>query len=477
MRKVCVAFVKIIDGANKLIYNKMNKKEKRGASMSKKNLKSKIIASVIAVILITAGVLAIVYFAGQKPSTTQLEASVARASLSSHLSSSGVVDDVNANYDIPLAAMTIEEPQRLSEIMKNDYTLNLITLLQAGDAGPILYRVIETNEDYVAKTATFTTEQASQHIVTLAPVYFDWDAATKAYGVEMALGSTEAENVKEYVLSLLLREGVSSVDPSAFPDAFWMTDEENKVEIKTGKLSDMLKKEISYAEDLEFTVSNFVWREGDLLMLDNRLFTLSFREMFVTFALSEYDVADIHKRMRNDERVYAAVGINALGGRKLLAEIIEIKAGSNSSGVSYFTLVSRLVFPEITKNEDGSEVGSYLYYDDFLSDQTVKYLGINLSENVEKEDLLDNYSVTVSAQKTVIDDTLIVPTKCIYYDDAKKPYVIILQGEEKKEKRVYIKIMLSTGTDAAVTADEGYTLNEGDVMRYTADATLIGSLF
>ena len=445
--------------------------------MSKKNLKSKIIAAVIALVLIAGGVFAIVYFAGQKPSTTQLEASVARASLSSHLSSSGVVDDVNTKYDIPLAALVIEDPEKLSDIMKNDYTVNLITLLQAGNAGPVLYRVIDVNEDYAAEEASFTTEEEGCHIVTLAPVYFDWDAAAKAYGVELALGTTEAETVREYVLSLLLREGVSNVDPSAFPDSFWMTDEENKVEIGTGKLSDMLKEELPYVEDISFTVSNLVWREGEMLMLDNRLFTLSFHEMFVTFALSEYDVADIHARMRNDERVYAAVGINALGGKKLLAEILEIKAGSNSSGVSYFTLVSRLVFPEVTKNEDGTETGSYEYYDSYLSDQTVKYLGINLSENVQKEDLLDNYSVTVSAQKTVIDDTLIVPTKCIYYDDAKKPYVIVLQGEEKKEKRVYIKITLSTGTDAAVTADEGYTLNEGDVMRYTADATLIGSLF
>ena len=31
--------------------------------------------------------------------------------------------------------------------------------------------------------------------------------------------------------------------------------------------------------------------------------------------------------------------------------------------------------------------------------------------------------------------------------------------------------------DAAVVAAEGYTLNEGDVLRYIADSTLIGSLF
>ena len=106
----------------------------------------------------------------------------------------------------------------------------------------------------------------------------------------------------------------------------------------------------------------------------------------------------------------------------------------------------------------------------------VKYLGVNINDNVLEDELLNNYSTTVTAQKTVVTDTLIVPTKCIYYDDAKKPYVVVLDAE-KKEKRVYIKITLSTGTDAAVTAADGYTLNEGDVMRYTADATLIGSLF
>ena len=89
---------------------------------------------------------------------------------------------------------------------------------------------------------------------------------------------------------------------------------------------------------------------------------------------------------------------------------------------------------------------------------------------------MHGYSITVSAQKAVVENTLIVPTKCIYYDDTKSPYVTVVNADGK-ETRVYIKITLSTGTDAAVTAAEGYTLNEGDILRYIADATLIGSLF
>ena len=173
--------------------------------------------------------------------------------------------------------------------------------------------------------------------------------------------------------------------------------------------------------------------------------------------------------LQKNERVYAAVSINALGGRELVADIISIEEGKNSSGIAYFTLLARLIFPENSENP-------YTYYDEFLTNNTVAYLGIDLKDNVREDELLDNYSVTVSAQKTVVENALIVPTKCIFYDDAKKPYLTVLDAE-KKERRVYIKITLSTGTDAAVVAAEGYTLNEGDVLRYIADATLIGSLF
>ena len=55
------------------------------------------------------------------------------------------------------------------------------------------------------------------------------------------------------------------------------------------------------------------------------LFTVSYSEKFVSFVLSEYDVAGIHARMQRDERVYAAVGINALTGRELIAEIVRIE--------------------------------------------------------------------------------------------------------------------------------------------------------
>ncbi len=445
-------------------------------TVRKKLLRLRILSFTVALLLVAAAVVTIVYFAVKKPAGTLAEATVVRASLSSNLSSTGLVKDISTSADIPLAALTVENPEKLSDIVKNDYTTSLLTLLGEGNQGPILYRVTWVDEALVGKKTTLGTEEAERKLIELVPLYFDWEKAAEAYALEVSLGTTEAGNVREYVLSLLLREGVSDVDPSAFPDDFWREDGDHKVEVTTKKLTDMILAELSHVENISYTLSNFTHTEGDALMLDARLFTMSYSELFVSFALSEYDVSGIHARMRNDERVYAAVGINALSGRELIAEITKIDAGSSSSGVSYFSLLGRLVFPEIAENADGTESGDYTYYDDFLSDATVSLLGVDLKDNIRKEEILSNYSVTITAQKTVEPNALVVPTKCIYYDDAKKPYVVVLDAD-KKEKRVYIKIKLSTGTDAAVTAADGYTLNEGDVLRYTADSTLIGSLF
>jgi len=387
-----------------------------------------------------------------------------------------VVKNLAFETDIPLAALTVEDIKTISDITENDYALNLITLLGEGSQGPILYRVTWVNKDYLGKETDFSTADASADLITLTPVYFDWEKAAEHYALEVSAGTTEAENVKEYVLFLLLREGVSDADPSAFPDEFWREDADGAVTITTKRIGDLILAELEHVDEIEFTVSHFTWRKGDILILDNNLFHVTYSELFVSFTLSEYDVAGIHARMQAGERVYASVGINALSGRELLAEIVEIETGKNASGVSYFALLGRLVFSQIVQDADGNEIGDYTYYDAFLTNNTVTYLGIDLTDNVRAEELLDNYSVTVSAQKTVVENTLVVPTKCIYYDDAKRPYVTVLDAE-KKEKRVYIKITLSTGTDAAVVAADGYTLNEGDVLRYIADSTLIGSLF
>ncbi|MBQ2718663.1 MAG: hypothetical protein IJF73_01195 [Clostridia bacterium] len=444
--------------------------------MRRKALRTRIFLVILTVVLLTAGVLAILHFIPQKPKGTLAEASVVRASLSSNLSSSGLVRKISVSTKLPLAALTVEDPESLSDVVANDYTVNLVTLLGEGSQGPVLYRVKWVNEELAAKTSTHSTSDTPEELIRLVPIYFDWDKAAEHYALEVSLGTTEAKNVREYVLSLLLREGISDADPAAFPDDFWREDTAAELSIGTETLAAMVLADLPHLEDVSYTVSGLVARVGEVLVLDSSLFTVGYSELFASFSLSEYDVAGIHKRLRAGERVYAAVGVNALSGRELIAEIVKIEGGSSSAGISYFTLLGRLVFPEITVGGDGTERGSYTYYDAFLDDATVTYLGVDLTDNLRPEEVLSNYSLTVTAQKAVVPNALVVPTKCIYYDDAKKPYVIVLDAD-KKEKRVYIKITLSTGTDAAVTAADGYTLNEGDVLRYTAEATLIGSLF
>lgn len=441
--------------------------------MRKRVLHHRILWGIVALFLVAASVTAIVYFATQnKPSGTLAEARVVRASLSSSLSSTGEISEVSEKVKLPLAALVAEDPEKLSEIEKNDYTLNLPALLGEDAGTPIFWRVTSVNEEYQKKTVKLTTEEADAAIITLAPVKLDLVKAREYYDAAVALGSTAAGSVGEYLLTLLLSDGFADIDISRLPDDLWVEDTAAAVTLGTGRLRELLLAEMSYLDDLSYSVSDLVWDEGDLLLLDNDLFTISYSEKFVSLVLSEYDVAAIHARMRAGERVYASVAVNALSGRELVAEIVKIGAGSPSSGVTYFSLMARLVFPEI----DESGKGSYRYYDSYLTDETVGYLGVDLRENVREEELLNRNSVTVTAQKTVVNDALIVPTKCIYYTDDKKPYVVALDAD-KKEKRIYIKVTLSTGTDAAVVPLDGYALNEGDVLRYTAEASLIGSLF
>ena len=442
----------------------------------RKSIRLSIICAVLAVIILSTAVVLAVVLSNDKPNGTLAEATVVRASLSSNLSSTGVVKNMSFSTPLPLAALVLENAETLEEIEENDYTVNLVKLLSDGSQGPILYRVIEVDEKMLGKTVKLDTKGENVDIIKLAPLYFDWNRAKARYDEAVLEGATEAKDVREYVISLLLREGFSNIDPTAFPSEFWIADTDAAVSVDSKRIGDMILTQLEHVDSIEFSISKMNWGEGDALMLDNDLFTVTYSELYVSFSLSEYDVAGINARLLQGERVYASVGINALSGRTLVADILKIQAGSSVSGISYFTLLGRLVFPQQLRAADGSTHDSYEYYDEFLDDGTVAYLGVDLKDNLVRDDVLENYSVTVLAQKTVVEDTLIVPTSCIYYDDAKRPYVAVLDSE-KKEKRVYIKITLSTGVDAAVTAADGYTLNEGDVLRYIADAGLIGSLF
>ena len=104
-------------------------------------------------------------------------------------------------------------------------------------------------------------------------------------------------------------------------------------------------------------------------------------------------------------------------------------------------------------------------------------LGVDVTDLVEREEVLENYSVAVRVQKTAVIDKLIIPTKCIFYDDAKNPYVLVKR--DNKEARVYVKVLLSTGSEAAVEVKESKdeeALVAGDKIVYKAESSLISSI-
>ena len=134
---------------------------------------------------------------------------------------------------MPVAVLVADELGSLTDIEENDYTVNITTLLGEGGSEPVLWRVTDINEEYAAKVTTLSTSDADEALATLAPVYFDWGAAAVAYQLELNAGTTTAGNVREYVLTLLLRDGGSSVDPSKFPESFWREDLAAAVTVST----------------------------------------------------------------------------------------------------------------------------------------------------------------------------------------------------------------------------------------------------
>ena len=65
-------------------------------------------------------------------------------------------------------------------------------------------------------------------------------------------------------------------------------------------------------------------------------------------------------------------------------------------------------------------------------------------------------------------------TKCIFYNDANEPYVLVREGS--RERRVAVTVTLSTGSDAAVTPKNEGELKEGDSIVYRADDSLLSSI-
>ena len=164
--------------------------------MRKKVLRRRIISAAVALVLIMAAVLLTVYFTTrEKTSGTLKEEKVVRDTLSSNLSSTGLIKDISTSAKIPLAALTVDDPEKLSDIVANDYTVALSYFFGEGGSDPVLYRVISVNEEYQRKKNKIDTEDENVEFLTLAPAYFDWETATAYYQIEANAGRTDAANL------------------------------------------------------------------------------------------------------------------------------------------------------------------------------------------------------------------------------------------------------------------------------------------
>ncbi|MBO7156631.1 MAG: hypothetical protein J6V83_04415 [Clostridia bacterium] len=467
--------------------------------MQKFFTKRNIIILVIVSVVVLALVAAIIVMAVGKNEVKTSEASVTRGSLATSINASGVVADVGISEYLPLfvAIHRITDIDTIIDYAGDDFDWTYALLNSTST--PIAYKVTYVNTELRNVKTTFSTEDDNVVIMRVAPYFINWtkldDAKNEAIlNGDMPAGSTTAD----YLMMLLF---TNQDDPYDIPAEYLelSTDPNKEVVVDTDYLKRIVQKSSSLEENgvLEYAISNLNVIEDATVTAKTNIFKITLTQLYTSFSVTEYDVADIDKKIRAGEKVYAGVTINALGGRKVIAEIQEIIKGNYSSGIAYYAVQAKIIFgvektldltvennlhssaAQVAKNKGKTELkyASFEYYDPYLTPEKVESLGIDITDIVEREEVLTNYSVTIKVQKTAVIDKLIIPTKCIFYDDSKTPYVLVKR--DNKEVRVYIKVLLSTGSEAAVEVREAKDenkLSDGDKIIYQADSSLISSI-
>lgn len=470
--------------------------------------KQNIIIVVICVILVAAIITVSVVLSELNKKEQTAEASVARGSLSNNVNSSGTIVETGISGSVPLYACV--EGVTDMDVLE-DYDSNFSWSSYIFDAvrneTPLMYYVGYANPAMRGTRNYFHTSDESEIIFTASPMTLNTEKLVEDYEAAKASGEITSD-IALYDFFFLVILGSGADNPGDIPVKYLQSDISKTVVVTTAYLKELIEVNASPEEtdSFEYTITNFSLKEDDVVSLDKRVFNFAVSQLYTTFTVTEYDVASIDAKLREAEKltledgkkhgVYAAVSINALDGRKVVAEILSVVKGSNSGGISYYAVQAKIIFASTTeldltveenrslkvarsalqKDPDATSVvcGDYTYYDPELTPEAVEALDVDLADSVLREEVLVNYSVSVRVQKTVVYNKLIVPTKCIFYDGSKQPYVIVKDGN--KETRVYIKILLSTGSEAAVEVNEGYSLEEGDKIVYQADSGLISSI-
>ena len=464
-----------------------------------------IIAVAVLLILIAIVVVAVIYGVKSSEPETALE-TVTRGSLQSSISSSGTITEVGVAVDVPLYAAVngIDDADSIGDYRDDfnwaDFILNSIYNDQFGNDLPALYySVISVNPDFVDATVKINTHDPATALFRVAPVVLNVENLKALYQEMKDSGAFDGEEVQHsllgFALAILLEPGGSDDTLPDDLESFFKIDSDNPIEVTTGYINDIVSTNLGGIDSsgIDYTLSNFRLKEKEWYGVQTKIFKVDFTQVYTSFTVNEYDIAKIDARLRADEKVYAALSVNALNGRKVLSEITEISKGASSGGVSYYGVVARVIFGEVV-DLDAAEgelspiaeeylslnpgatgkILDFTYYDSDLDAETVTGLGIDNRDILTRDEVLIGYSVAVRVQQEGIADTLIVPTKCIFYNDANEPYVLVREG--RRERRVAVTVTLSTGSDAAVTPKNEGELNEGDSIVYRADDSLLSSI-
>ncbi len=461
--------------------------------------KKNIIITVIVSLIIIGLIVAIVLISIGNNEVKTAEASVTRGSLSTSISASGVVVTAGISEQIPLFACVndITDYETITDYTSDDFSWSYAIINSS--TAPIVYAVTYVNQDIQNVKTTFRTTDENVVIMEVMPYYLDWSKLEDAKNDAVLNGTLKEDSTtSDFLFMLLLSE---KDNPLYVPSEYLKlsTNPNDKVTIDSDYFVNIIENVASIEEmnSLEYSISNLKLKEGDTVTVDQSVCKLTLSQLYTSFTVTEYDVADIDAKLRSGEKAYAAVTVNALGGRKVVAEIQEIVKGSYSSGIAYYAVKAKIIFGleatldltdednlhssaaqyALSKGEETLIYADFSYYDSYLTPEVVEALGVDITDRVEREEVLENYSVAIRVQKTAVLDKLIIPTKCIFYDDAKNPYVLVTRGN--KETRVYVKVLLSTGSEAAVEvkdAKQDDALIEGDKIIYQADSSLISSI-
>ena len=461
--------------------------------------KKNIIITVIVAVVIIALIATIVVISLDNKEVQTAEASVTRGSLSTSINASGVVVSAGINNYIPLFACVndVTDLESIKEYAGDDF--NWTYAFINSNTAPIVYEITYINQDFADVKNVLRTTDENQIIMEVMPYYLDWSKLEEAKDDAIEKGDMqEGATTSDFIFMLIM---TNKDNPFDIPSEYLKlsTKKEDKVSIDTDYIKEIIEKTVILEEDtaLEYTISQLTLEEGDAITIDQRLFKIELSQLYTSFTVTEYDVAEIDAKLRANKKVYAGVTINALGGKKVVADIQEIIKGSYSSGIAYYAVKAKIIFGiedtlDLTKEENlhssaaqsakrkgetSLKYSSYSYYDEELTPEKVEALGVDVTDMVVREEVLENYSVAVRVQKTAVLDKLIIPTKCIFYDDARNAYVLVKR--DNKEIRVYVKVLLSTGSEAAVEVknekDED-ALVEGDKIVYKAESSLISSI-